>query len=198
MLKREFYLRDANTAAKDLLGKLLVCKSPLGTSSGMIVETEAYGGALDPASHSYKNRRTPRTEIEYHEGGVAYVYFIYGMYYCFNVVVNARDIPDAVLVRALEPVDGIELMTKRRNTDNLLNLCSGPGKLCAALGIGNNHYGSDLRGDELFITEFKSVPENNIAAAPRINVDYAGEAKDYLWRYYIRNNKYVSRISANR
>jgi DNA-3-methyladenine glycosylase len=191
-LSKDFYLNNANWVARNLLGKLL-CVSKNGFASGVIVETEAYAGAEDPASHSYKNRRTKRTEIEYAEGGRAYIYFIYGKHYCFNVVANAKDTPDAVLIRALEPKDGLDLMKARRNSREIKNLCSGPGKLCAALGIDKGFYGEDLRGDKIFISDYSNVPENEVNSAPRIGVDYAGEAKDYLYRYYVKNSKFVSK-----
>jgi DNA-3-methyladenine glycosylase len=175
------------------LGKALCVSSP-SFASGIIIETEAYAGAEDAASHSYKNRRTKRTEIEFAEGGYAYVYFTYGKHYCFNVVANAPGAPDAVLIRALLPKDGIDLMKTRRDTDLDTNLCSGPGKLCAALGIDKSFYGEDLRGDRIFISDFSSFTDGEVTAATRVGIGYAGEAKDYLYRYYVKNNKYVSRV----
>jgi DNA-3-methyladenine glycosylase len=193
ILDRDFYLHDANWVARNLLGKTL-CVSAGGFASGVIVETEAYAGAEDAASHSYKNRRTKRTEIEFGEGGYAYVYFTYGKHFCFNVVANAKDAPDAVLIRALLPLDGIDLMKTRRKTDSITNLCSGPGKLCAALGIDKSFYGEDLRGDRIFILDRSGFPDGEVVAATRIGIGYAGEAKDYLYRYYVKNNKFISRV----
>ena len=146
-LPREFYQRpDVLTVAKDLLGKLLVVPGPKGERvSGKIVEVEAYRGPEDRASHAYGGRRTKRTETMYGNGGVAYVYFVYGMYYQFNVVSNVADIPHAILVRALEPVEGIEIMRERRHTHPDHNLTSGPGKLCIAMGIDRALDGADLR-----------------------------------------------------
>lgn len=194
MLKRDFYLRDVNSVAPELLGKLLVHKTSSGTASGMIVEVEAYSGATEKGAHSYLNKRTPRTEIQFGDGGYAYVYSIYGMHSCFNVVTNKRDIPEAVLVRALEPVDGIDLMSTRRNVQNTLDLCSGPGKLCCALGISKANYGDDLCGSDLFIEEYKTFSKKEIAVSPRINIDYAGEDAKLLWRYFIKDNMYVSKV----
>ena len=136
-LPREFYTRsNVLTVARDLLGKLLVVLSPDNERvSGMIVEVEAYRGPDDRASHAYGGRRTKRTETMYQQGGVAYVYFVYGMYYQFNVVSNVAETPHAILVRALEPVEGIELMRKRRQSHPDHNLTNGPGKLCLAMGI---------------------------------------------------------------
>jgi len=194
MLSRDFYLRDATSVAPELLGKLLVHKTSEGTASGMIVEVEAYNGAIDKGAHSYPNKRTPRTEIQFGEGGYAYVYSIYGMHCCFNVVTNKTNIPEVVLVRALEPADGIELMMNRRGTRNTLDLCSGPGKLCSALGITKANYGDDLCGDTLFIEERMAVPPNEIAVSPRVNIDYAEEDAKLLWRYFIKDSKFVSKV----
>lgn len=194
-LTRDFYQRSAVEVAKDLLGLILVHETKEGITKGKIVEVEAYMGPQDPAAHSYKNIRTGRTEIQYKEGGYAYIYLIYGMYYCMNIVTNTENIPEVVLLRALEPVEGIDLMKQRRNTDKLKNLCSGPGKLCSAMGIDKDNYGMDLCGDRLYL----EYPDNmsykesiDMVASKRINIDYAGEAKDYLWRYTINNNDYVS------
>ncbi len=194
MIKRGFYLREATLVAPELLGKLLVHKTSEGVVSGMIVEVEAYSGAIDKGAHSYPNKRTPRTEIQFGEGGYAYVYSIYGMHCCFNVVTNKSDIPEVVLVRALEPVDGIDLMMSRRGTQDPLELCSGPGKLCAALGISKANYGDDLCGDTLFIEERMAVLPNEIAVSPRVNIDYAGEDAKLLWRYFIKDSKFVSKV----
>lgn len=194
MLNRDFYLRDVALVAPELLGKLLVHKTREGVASGIIVEVEAYSGAIDKGAHSYPNKRTPRTEIQFGEGGYAYVYSIYGMHCCFNVVTNKTNIPEVVLVRALEPVDGIDLMMSRRNTQNTFELCNGPGKLCSALGISKANYGDDLCGGRLFIEERMAVPRNEIAVSPRVNIDYAGEDAKLLWRYFIKDSKFVSKV----
>lgn len=195
MLPRDFYLRDANKVAPDLLGKILIHDTDDGLASGVIVEVEAYTGPYDKGSHAYQNRRTPRTEIQFGSGGYAYIYSIYGLHYCFNVVTNIVNKPEVVLVRALEPFDGIELMQKRRSSQNILNLCNGPGKLCSALGISRNNYADDLCGNTLYISSFLEVPIKDIGVSPRINIDYAEECSDYYWRYYLRNNKYVSSVA---
>ena len=187
-LNRDFYLRDVNIVARDLIGKILVH----GKTSGIIVEVEAYKGPQDKASHTYNNKRTSRTEIQFHEGGYAYIYMIYGMYYCFNVTVNSPDKPEAVLIRALEPFNGIEIMKSRRKTENLKNLCNGPGKLCQALNITKKNYGEDLCGENIYISDNNNSPVK-IITSPRINIDYAEECKNFLWRYYIEGNKFVSR-----
>ena len=196
LLYREFYIRDTLTIAHELLGKTLVH----GDTSGIIVETEAYKGPADAAAHSFGGRRTPRTEIMYGPGGYAYVYLIYGMYCCLNVVTSVIDKPECVLIRALEPVAGIDIMRVRRNIKNKPDreLCGGPGRLCDALAIDRSCLGADLcpeviNPSSLYITEGINVSENGIEATPRIGVDYAGEAKHYLWRFIIKGNKYVSK-----
>lgn len=191
-MRKSFYLQDTVGAARQLLGKLLVHRTPEGAAGGMIVETEAYVGAVDKACHTY-NGISPRTEIMFAEGGVAYVYLIYGMYHCFNAVTGSAGEGDAVLIRALEPVFGLDLMRRRRGQRDLRKLCSGPGKLCQALAIGKTQYGLDLTGEELFIADFRTIPEELVARGPRINVDYAEEAVDFPWRFLVRDSKYVSR-----
>jgi DNA-3-methyladenine glycosylase len=194
-LPREFYTRsNVLTVARDLLGKLLVVPDEDGRRvSGMIVEVEAYRGPEDRASHAYGGRRTKRTETMYREGGIAYVYFVYGMYYQFNVVCNVPDIPHAILVRALEPVEGIELMRERRHQHPDHNLTNGPGKLCIALNIDRALDGADLLGDSVWIEEYQAIPARRIAKGPRIGIDYAEGWIDKPWRFWIRDNSYVSR-----
>ena len=176
-LSREFYTRgNVLTVARDLLGKLLVVPAADGQRvSGMIAEVEAYRGPEDRASHAYGGRRTRRTETMYQEGGVAYVYFVYGMYYQFNVVSNVAGTPHAILVRALEPVEGIELMRERRHLHPDHNLTNGPGKLCIALGIDRELDAADLLGDRVWLEEFQTVSPRRIARGPRIGIDYAEE-----------------------
>ena len=199
-LPREFYTRsNVLTVARDLLGKLLVVPSEDGQRvSGMIVEVEAYRGPEDRASHAYGGRRTKRTETMYSEGGIAYVYFVYGMYYQFNVVCNVPDVPHAILVRALEPVEGIELMRERRHQHPDHNLTNGPGKLCIALNIDRALDGADLLGDRVWIEEYKAISPRRIARGPRIGIDYAQEWISKPWRFWIRDNSYVSRKASNR
>lgn len=196
-LPREFYTRpNVLTVARDLLGKLLVVPAANGKRvSGMIVEIEAYRGPEDRASHAYGGRRTRRTETMYGRGGVAYVYFVYGMYYQFNVVSGDADIPHAILVRALEPVEGIELMRERRHLHPDHNLTNGPGKLCIALGIDRALDNADLSGDRVWLEEYQTVSARRIAKGPRIGIDYAEEWIDKPWRFWIKDNSYVSRRS---
>ena len=185
--------------ARRLLGCLLIHRTPDGVAGGMIVETEAYIGAIDKACHAYRNR-SERTEIMYHDGGYAYVYFIYGMHYCFNVVTGPEGEGNAVLIRALEPVVGLELMQKRRNTKTVQNLCSGPGKLCQALAITKNEYGLDLCAADspLRLLRYRHIPDAQIVATPRINVAYAEEAAAWSWRFYVKENPYVSKRDDSR
>ena len=194
-LPREFYLRpDVLKVSRDLLGKLLVVKTPEGERvSGKIVEVEAYRGPEDRASHAYGGRRTKRTETMYQAGGVAYVYFVYGMYYQFNVVSGVVDTPHAILIRALEPVEGIEIMRARRHSHPDHNLTNGPGKLCIAMGIDRALNGADLLGDRVWLEEFETIPPRGVATGPRIGIDYAEQWIDKPWRFWIRDNPFVSR-----
>jgi DNA-3-methyladenine glycosylase len=164
--------------------------------SGIIVETEAYRGPEDRASHAHGGRRTRRTETMYRIGGTAYVYFVYGMYHQFNVVTNACGIPHAVLVRGLEPLEGIEVMQHRRPGRADANLANGPGKLCLALGIDRSLDGADLLADGVWIEgRAREVPPSSIACGPRIGVDYAGEWAKRPWRFWLKESACVSRRS---
>ncbi len=198
-LPREFYTRPSVlTVARDLLGRALVVPARDGRRvSGVIVETEAYRGPEDRASHAWGGRRTRRTETMYAIGGTAYVYFVYGMYHQFNVVTNVADVPHAVLVRALEPVEGIELMRRRRPGRPDRGLTSGPGKLCVALGIDRGLDGADLLGDRVWIEAGpRGVARTAVATGPRVGIDYAEEWVDRPWRFWIRGNPFVSRDAA--
>lgn len=194
MLLRDFYLRDANLVAQDLIGKKLVHNSNEGLFSGLIVEVEAYIGPNDKASHAFNNRYTKRTKIQYGIGGFTYVYLIYGKYYCFNVVTSTFEKPEVVLIRALQPIDGIEKMQSKRNCKRVYDLCNGPGKLCMALDIAYDDYGKDLCDSNLYLEEGIHYSRDQICVSPRVNIDYADESKDLLWRYYIKNNKFVSKV----
>ena len=193
-LPRAFYLRPAVEVAPALLGKLLVHRTPEGAAAGMIVETEAYAGPYDKGAHSYGGRPTPRTAIQYGPGGYAYVFGIYGMYWCFNAVTGGPDQPEVVLIRALAPVEGLPLMVRRRGTEDPVALCNGPGKLCAALGITKAQYGADLCGGTLFIAPWREIPDGAIMTSPRINIDYAQEYRDVPWRYFLPGEAGVSRV----
>ena len=192
-MNHAFFRQDTVELARKLLGCMLVHCTPDGVATGMIVETEAYVGAIDKACHAWQNR-SERTEIMYHDGGYAYVYFIYGMHHCFNVVTGSEGEGNAVLIRALEPVIGIDLMQRRRNTKLLRSLCSGPGKVCQALGITKNEYGMDLcePASPLRLIKYRHIPDEQTAASPRINVAYAEEAAAWPWRFYVKDNMFVS------
>jgi len=194
-LPREFYTRaNVVTVARELLGKLLVVPTDKGRRvSGTIVEVEAYRGPQDRAAHSYDGRRTKRTETMYGIGGTAYVFFVYGMYYQFNVVTNVPDAPHAVLIRAVEPQEGIDLMRKRRSGQSDHSLTNGPGKLCIALGIDRQLDAADLLSDRVWLEPGQTIPRSQIASGPRIGIDYAEEWKDKPWRFWIRDNSFVSR-----
>ncbi len=194
-LPREFYTRtNVLTIARDLLGQLLVVPDERDRRiSGKIVEVEAYRGPEDRASHAYGGRRTKRTETMYKTGGVAYVYFVYGMYNQFNVVTNVEDIPHAILVRGLEPVEGIEVMRKRRASRPDRNLTNGPGKLCAAMGIDRQLDNADLLGNDVWIEEYENVPASRISKGPRIGIDYAENWIEKPWRFWINGSEWVSR-----
>lgn len=194
-LPREFYTRpDVLKVARDLLGKLLIVPTTNRKRiSGMIVEVEAYRGPEDRASHAYGGRRTKRTETMYQLGGFAYVYFVYGMYYQFNVVSNVEDIPHAILVRALQPVEGIEVMRMRRHTHPDHNLTNGPGKLCIAMGIDRELDRADLLGSQVWLEDFESISPSKISRGPRIGIDYAEDWVTKPWRFWIKDNTFVSR-----
>jgi DNA-3-methyladenine glycosylase len=187
--------KDVVHIARSLLGKVLVTSFDGVLTSGIITETEAYGGATDRASHAYANRRTTRTEVMYANGGVAYVYLCYGIHHLFNVVTNVTDIPHAVLIRAIQPLEGIETMLARRNKAALSPvLTAGPGALAMAMGIHTRHSGLSLSGDTIYIEDRGIiVPDTDIAAATRVGVAYAAEDALLPYRFYIMNNKYVSK-----
>ena len=194
-ITREFYLRE-NTLeiARELLGKLIVIPAANGERiSGMIVETEAYLGAIDKAAHSYGNRRTKRTETMYALGGTVYIFFIYGMYFQFNIVVGEIDSPHAILIRAVEPVEGIETMRMRRGQMKDKNLTSGPGKLCIAFDIDRSLNNADLLGEQMWLEDFKTFADSEVIAGKRVGIDYAEEFAEKPWRFWVKDNPYVSR-----
>ena len=195
-LPREFYTRpDVLEVARDLLGKKLVVPSRNGSRvAGLIVETEAYRGPQDRASHAYNGRRTRRTETMYGVGGTAYVYFVYGMYNQFNVVTNVTDFPHAVLVRAVEPVEGLDIVRRRRTGRSEYELTSGPGRLCLAMGIDRRLDNADLLGNRVWIEDGISISPRQIARGPRVGIDYAEEWVTKPWRFWVRDNPFVSRV----
>ena len=194
-LDRTFFLCDAVTLAKKLIGRELIHNSVDGLTSGIIVETEAYAGRSDTACHSHKKKgpsKGARTNVMFGPGGHAYIYLIYGMYHCFNVIANLEDEPEGVLIRALKPQGGVELMRRRRGCADVKNLCSGPGKLCIAMGITKKHYGQDLCEGELHIENGQPIDDTRILATPRINVDYAGDDALLPYRFVIADSPFLS------
>ena len=201
IIDKEFYNWSAIDVANDLLGKVLVREVDGRILKGKIVETESYIGAIDKACHAYNGRRTKRTEILYSDCGVAYVYFIYGLYHCFNVVTNEKDVAEAVLIRAIEPLNEFDYISQVRykkqfkelSKTQIKNLTNGPSKLCLAYLIDK-----DLNGDKLYeqgkiYLEESEENDFEIVKTKRIGIDYAEEAKDFLWRFYIKDNDFVSK-----
>lgn len=194
-LPLDFYTRsNVLQIARELLGKLLVTNLNGEITSGRIVEVEAYNGIVDKASHAFNSRRTKRTEIMYAEGGVAYVYLCYGIHHLFNVVTGKKDDPHAILIRALEPVSGIDKMLKRTGKIKQdTSLTRGPGNLSRALGISTIQNGVKLTGNTIFITaDGISYPKKEIGVSPRIGVDYAREDALLPYRFFKKENPYVS------
>ena len=201
IISKEFYNRSALEVAQDLLGKVLVREVDGKILKGKIVETEAYIGAIDKACHAYNGRRTKRTEILYEDAGVSYIYFIYGLYHCFNVVTNKKDVAEAVLIRAIEPINELDYISNIRYNkkyDELTkaqskNLTNGPSKLCLAYLLNK-----DLNAVKLYEKGAVYITDDNnetfeIVESKRIGIDYAEEAKDFLWRFYIKDNIYISK-----
>jgi DNA-3-methyladenine glycosylase len=190
ILPRSFYDRDTEVVAREMLGTILECSTPRGKASGIIVETEAYVGEHDAACHAAAGR-TRRTEPLYGRPGISYVYFIYGVHWCFNAVTRAEGLPSAVLVRAVQPLTGEPLMRARRGAKvSGVNLTNGPGKLCAALGIDGSLNGVSLQRGQLVIRSGDSVRDSDIVVTPRIGIT---KAADWPLRYLVRDNPWVSR-----
>ncbi len=195
-LKPSFYQgADVVQMAKSLLGKALHTQIDGLHTASIITEVEAYAGRNDKACHANNGIRTKRTEVMYRQGGHAYVYLCYGIHHLFNIVTNAEGMADAVLVRAMQPINGIEVMQQRRQlTTNEYKLTSGPGTLTKALGIKTkDHYGVDLQGQQIWIEDAPMVEDNYIVASKRIGVDYAEEDALKPWRFYIKDNPWISK-----
>lgn len=196
-LGRSFYLNDTLQVARSLLGKTLVHELNGKKLMGKIVETEAYLGPKDKAAHTFKNKVTERNKSVFMVGGHSYIYLIYGMYYCLNIVTQEENIPECVLIRAIEPVSDISEFIKNRYKTNekiskqkIKNISNGPGKLCMAMNISKSHNMIDLCEDEIYILD--NDEKFDIVTSKRINIDYAEEAIEFPWRFYIKNNAYVS------
>jgi DNA-3-methyladenine glycosylase len=195
-LPQSYYLgTDVVAISKDLLGKYLFTCINGELTGGFIVETEAYNGAVDRASHAYGNRRTKRTEVMFQEGGIAYVYLCYGIHEMLNVVTSTEGHAQAILIRAVEPTEGIDIMLARKNMETLKpNLTAGPGSVAKALGIDRNLNGISLQSDALWIEDRGlNFTDGQIAAVPRIGVAYAGEDALLPYRFYVKGNKFVSK-----
>lgn len=207
-MDRNFFRQDGIELAKSILGKYLIRKYEDKEIITRIVETEAYMGIDDKGAHVYNDKKTQRTWPLYLDGGHIYVYLIYGMYYCLNLSANIKDNPQCVLIRSVEPINNLDEISYNRYKKSYeslsnyqkKNITNGPGKLCMALRIDKDLNGKDILDNELTIKDYYydgtdkviSSKEFQVSSSKRINIDYAGEAKDYLWRFYIDNNKYVS------
>ena len=196
-LPREFFVRDGLIVAKELLGKILVHETSLGTIRGVITEVEAYMGVEDKGSHTYGGRRTERTEPMFFLGGNSYVYFTYGMYYCMNITTGHKEDPQAVLIRGVVPLDdefrermmALRVAASKRGAGKTLekHLADGPGKMCIAMEITKAQNAVDMiKSDELYVTEGMEVKPQDILTGKRIGIDYAEEAADYLWRFFLK------------
>lgn len=195
-LLQKFYNQNTLKIAQDLLGKFLIRKYRSKIYKGKIVETEGYCGFKDRASHASRGI-TDRNKIMFGQGGYVYIYMIYGMYYCLNVVTEKKDFPAAVLIRAAEPVENIEDLDKNKagtKSASINLLTNGPGKLCRAFKINKTLNGKSLMGNKIWIEDQGiKIKKKDIIRAKRIGVDYAGKCKDYLWRFYIKGNRFVSK-----
>lgn len=189
VLPLSFFERDTTLVARELLGKYLFHRDPEGMLAGRIVETEAYLGRDDPACHSYRGI-TPRCESMFGSAGRIYIYIIYGMYYCFNITTDVPEVPAAVLIRALEPVEGIEIMRKRRGKNKLRDLCNGPGKLATAMGFDKTFDGQSLLSGSVGVSPGELRPGEKIVTAPRIGIS---KAVDWPLRFYLADNPFVSK-----
>ena len=188
ILKEDFYSRDTVLVAREMLGKLLVHESSQGTAAGIIVETEAYMQS-EAACHAFRGM-TPRNSVMFGRAGIAYVYFTYGMHYCFNVVTEEPGVACAVLVRALEPLEGIELMRARRGRDEVRQLCSGPARLVQAMGITREMNGVDITRGTLYLAQGKGKSDNEITVTTRVGIS---QAADLPLRFYITGSRFVSK-----
>ena len=191
-LKEEFFKKLAKKVALELLGQYLIRECHGFKVVVRIVEVEAYLGAKDKASHAYGGRRTKRNNAMYQRGGVFYVYKIYGLYHCLNVVTGINNSPQAVLIRAVEPIEGIERLRKNRAAKTDKNLTNGPGKLTQAMEINSSFNSQSVENKELYFSRGEKIKINQIIKAPRINIDYAEECKDLLLRFYLKGNKFIS------
>jgi DNA-3-methyladenine glycosylase len=195
-LPESFYLHhNVVEISRNLLGKYLFTNIDGEFTGGIIVETEAYNGIIDRASHSYGNRVTPRTKTIFMHGGIAYVYLCYGIHEMFNIVTSVEGQPHAILIRAIQPTDGIDIMQLRRNMPIVKpTITMGPGSVAKALGISRNINAISLQSNELWLEDKGlTFADNDVAAVPRVGVDYAGEDAKLPYRFYVKGNPYVSK-----
>lgn len=188
-LPAEYYFHhNVLDLARDLIGKVLITETNGEITAGIITETEAYNGIYDKACHAYNGKRTPRNEAMYCKGGISYVYLCYGMHHLFNVVTNQEEIPDAVLIRGIYPLEGIETILQRRKSDSLKkDLTTGPGKVSSALQISTEHNKTPLTGSKIYIEDRKiAVADSLINIGPRIGIDYAGEDALLPYRFFVK------------
>lgn len=185
---------DVVFLAQDLLGKKLTTFIDGYLCSGIITETEAYSAPEDKASHAFGNKKTPRTAPFFAAGGIAYVYLCYGIHYLFNIVTNVKDVPHAILIRAIEPTEGLEtMMARRKKTKFDTTLTTGPGAVAQALGINKNHNEALIGDDKIWISDVHNLQLFTIVAGPRIGVAYAQEYAEKPWRFWIKDHKFVSK-----
>ncbi len=194
-LNKDFYTGDVNFVAKNLLGKIFIHNIGNKKLSGIIVEVEAYDGSIDKAAHTFIGK-TKRNEIMFEQGGFLYVYFTYGAHFCCNIVTGRKDEGTAVLIRGIEPLNGIEIMTQNRfglselPKNKKANLTNGPGKICQAFEINKSHYGIDLTGNEIYLLDNKKIKGKEIVTTTRIGIK---KSIDLPWRYYLKDNPYISK-----
>lgn len=201
MLHKDYYLKGAMEISQDLLGKVLVRKIDGRELRGRIVETECYIGAIDKASHAYGGKVTERTKPIYSEGGIAYVYFVYGLYHCFNVISGEEGVAECTLIRAIEPLNEIDFVSNLRykkpfnelTNYQRKNITNGPSKLCLAYNITREDNKKNLYGNTDIYIEDDGFTDFRIVKDKRIGIDYAEEARDFLWRFYIEGNSFVSK-----
>lgn len=188
-----FTAEDTVLIAKQLLGKKLYTQIDGELCSAIIVETEAYKGPQDVGSHAFNNKRTTRNEVMYHEGGVVYMYICYGIHDMLNIVTGPAESSHAVLIRALEPVDGIAYMQRRRMISDIRRLCKGPGALSRAMGLNKRHNGISLQGDQIWIEDSAELKDDDIIKTSRVGLNIDEPFKSIAWRFYIKGNIYISK-----
>lgn len=200
-INRQFYLQPTLKVAKELLGKYFIYQTRQGKLVGKIVETEAYLGPQDRASHAFGNKKTLRNQAEYLKGGHIYIYLVYGMYWQLNISTASEGKPECVLIRSLEPIEGISQMAKNRKIEPFTksgainpNLTNGPGKLCQAMKLDKSHYGLDLvKSGQVYLEDRgEKILKSAVKTGPRIGIDYAGSWKNKPWRFYFKNSCFVS------